>query len=177
MAPEGKAMRIRHVVFVAAALAAGASHAQSGPGEELLPPADISVTVSDGLSSVLPGQNVRWTMTINNVGINGLAGVLVTTALSDNLSQITWTCRATMGSQCTSNGFGALNDSIDIASRGSVSYRILANVAPDAAGSVSVSVSAATPAGYIDLTPDNNRATDTDSVFDEELIFSGGFDG
>ena len=170
-------MRIRHLVFAVAALAAGASHAQSRPGQELLPPADVSVTVTDGLSTVQPGQSVRWTLTVSNTGINGLAGVLVTTALSSNLSQITWTCRATTGSQCTSNGFGALNDSIDIASRGSVSYRILANVAPDAAGSVSVSVSAATPAGYIDLTPDNNRATDTDSVFDEELIFSDGFDG
>jgi uncharacterized repeat protein (TIGR01451 family) len=170
-------MRIRHAVFAVAVFAAGASHAQSRPGEELLPPADVSVTVTDGLSTVQPGQSVRWTLTVSNTGINGLAGVLVTTALSSNLSQITWTCRATTGSQCTSNGFGALNDSIDIASRGSVSYRILANVAPDAAGSVSVSVSAATPAGYVDLTPDNNRATDTDSVFDEELIFSDGFDG
>jgi uncharacterized repeat protein (TIGR01451 family) len=170
-------MRIRHVMFAVAALAAGACYAQSRPGEELLPPADVSVTVTDGLSTVQPGQSVRWTLTVSNTGINGLAGVLVTTALSSNLSQITWTCRATTGSQCTSNGFGALNDSIDIASRGSVSYRILANVDPDAAGSVSVSVSAATPAGYVDLTPDNNRATDTDSVFDEELIFSDGFDG
>ena len=90
-------------------------------------------------------------MTVNNVGINGLSGVLVTTALSSNLSQVTWTCRAAMGSQCTSNGFGAPSDSIEIASRGNVSYRITATVAPNATGSVSVSVSAATPAGYIDL--------------------------
>lgn len=169
-------MRIRHVLLGAAVLAAGASHAQSRPDQELLPPADISVTLSDGLATVLPGQSVRWTLTVNNVGINGLAGVLVTTALSGNLSQITWTCRATTGSQCTSNGFGELSDSIDIASRGSVSYRMDAVVAQNATGSVSVSVSAATPAGYIDLTPDNNRATDTDSVFDEELIYSDGFD-
>jgi uncharacterized repeat protein (TIGR01451 family) len=170
-------MRIRHVVLGVAALAADASHAQSGPSLELLPPADVSVTVTDGLTTVLPGQNVRWTLTINNVGINGLAGVLVTTALSENLSQVTWTCRATTGSQCTSDGFGTLSDSISIASRGNVSYHISAVVAPNASGSISVSVSAATPAGYVDLTPENNRATDTDSVFDEELIFSDGFEG
>lgn len=169
-------MRIRHVVLGAAALAAGASHAQSGPDLEQLPPADVSVTLSDGLSTVTAGQSVRYTLTVNNVGINGLAGVLVTTALSSNLSEITWTCRATTGSQCTSNGFGALSDSIDIASRGSVSYRIDAIVAEDAVGSVSVSVSAATPAGYIDLTPDNNRATDTDALADQESIFADGFE-
>jgi uncharacterized repeat protein (TIGR01451 family) len=175
-------MRIRHVLL-AAALAAGAVHAQDRSGRpgrddnvELLPPADVSVTLTDGLQVVSQGQTVRWTLTVNNVGINGLAGVLVTTALSDNLTEITWTCRATTGSQCTSNGFGELTDSVDISSRGNVSYRITATVAPDAAGSVSVSVSAATPAGYVDLTPDNNRATDTDTVFDEELIFSDGFD-
>jgi uncharacterized repeat protein (TIGR01451 family) len=176
-------MRIRHVLLAAAALAAGTMHAQDpsgrpGPDDdiELLPPADISVTLTDGLQTVTAGQTVRWTLTINNVGINGLAGVVVTTALSSNLSEISWTCRATTGSQCTSNGFGELTDSIDVASRGNVSYRITATVAPNATGSVSVSVSAATPAGYVDLTPDNNRATDTDTVFDEELIFSDGFD-
>lgn len=177
-------MRIRHVLIAAAAIAAGAVHAQDrsprpGPDDniELLPPADISVTLTDGLQVVTAGQTVRWTLTVNNVGINGLAGVLVTTALSSNLSQITWTCRATTGSQCTSDGFGQLTDSINISSRGNVSYRLTATVAPDATGSVSVSVSAAMPAGYVDLTPDNNRATDTDTVFDEELIFSDDFDG
>lgn len=169
-------MRIRPVVLALAALAAGASHAQSPPDVEQLPPADISVTLSDGLTTVMAGQSVRYTLVVNNVGINGLAGVLVTTALSSNLNQVTWTCRATTGSQCTSNGFGELNDTIDISSRGSVSYRIDAVVSPTATGSVSVSVSAATPAGYVDLTPDNNRATDTDTVFDEELIFADGFD-
>jgi uncharacterized repeat protein (TIGR01451 family) len=169
-------MRIRHVLLGTAALAAGASHAQSTPDAAQLPPADVSVTLSDGLATVLPGQSVRYTLTVNNVGINGLAGVLVTTALSENLSQVTWTCRATTGSQCTSNGFGELTDSIDIASRGSVSYRIDALVSPTATGTVSVSVSAATPSGYVDLTPDNNRATDTDTVYDASTIFADGFD-
>jgi uncharacterized repeat protein (TIGR01451 family) len=177
-------MRICHVLLAAAALAAGTAHAQdrsgrSGPDDDIaeLPPADVSVTLTDGLQVVSAGQTVRWTLTVNNVGISGLTGVVVTTALSSNLNEISWDCRATTGSQCTSNGSGELTDSINIASRGNVSYRITATVAPDATGSVSVSVSAATPAGYVDLTPDNNRATDTDTVFDAELIFADGFDG
>jgi uncharacterized repeat protein (TIGR01451 family) len=174
-------MRIRHLLAAAAVLATGLAHAQTidpDPGDNvvLLPPADISVTLTDNLKTVFPGQTVRWTMTVYNVGINGLSGVFVTTALSDNLSQVTWTCRAATGSQCTSNGFGAPNDSIDIASRGNVSYRITAIVSPDASGTVTVSVSAATPAGYIDLTPENNRASDTDQVYDASTIFADGFD-
>jgi uncharacterized repeat protein (TIGR01451 family) len=176
-------MRIRNVLslLAAALLAAGAAHAQAVSDAkddvEQLPPADVSVSLTDGLDTVTAGQTVRWTLTVNNVGINGLAGVVVTTALSSNLAQVTWTCRASTGSECTADGFGTLTDSIDIASRGSVSYRLTATVAPDAAGSVSVSVSAAMPAGNIDLTPDNNHATDTDTVFDSELIFVDGFDG
>jgi len=174
-------MRIRHLLTATAVLAVGLARAQSadpGPDDNIqaLPPADVSVTLTDGLKTVFPGESVRWTMTVSNVGINGLAGVIVTTALSSNLSQVTWTCRAATGSQCTSNGFGAPSDSIDIASRGSVSYRINAIVSPAATGSVTVSVSAATPAGYIDLTPDNNRATDTDTVYDASTIFADGFD-
>jgi len=174
-------MRIHRFLLAAAAFACGVARAQSdGSGLdgniEQLPPADVSVTLTDGLKTVLPGQTVRWTLTVNNVDISGLVGVVVTTALSSNLTQVTWTCRATTGSECTSNGFGTLTDSIDIASRGNVRYSITAIVAPDATGTVSVSVSAATPAGYIDLTPDNNRATDTDTVYDAELIFADDFD-
>ena len=175
-------MRIHHLLLGAAALAAAAVHAQSLPGSERddppiveLPPADISVTLDDGLDTVEPGQTVTWTLTVNNVGINGLAGVLLTTALSRNLTQISWTCRATTGSQCTSNGAGAPNDSIVIASLGSVSYRMTATVRPEAVDPVSVSMSAATPSGYIDLTPENNRATDTDIV-EVDTIFIDGFD-
>ena len=179
-------MRIRHLLLLGAvALTAGAAHAQSLPGSERddppiveLPPADISVTLTDGLDVVEPGQIVTWTLTVNNVGINGLSGVLLTTALSRNLSQIFWTCRASTGSQCTSNGSGAPNDSIVVASRGSVSYRMTATVRLDAADSVSVSMSAATPAGYIDLTPENNRATDIDVIgTDTDTIFVDAFDG
>ena len=178
-------MRIRHLLLGALALAAGATHAQSLPGGsddapdvELLPPADISVMLDDGLLTVAPGQVVTWRLTINNVGINGLAGVVLTTALSRSLSQVSWTCNATMGSQCSAFGSGAPNESVDIARLGSVSYRITATVSPAATGTISVSVSAAAPAGYVDLTPENNRATDTDAVVsDTDVVFADGFDG
>ncbi|HKE47442.1 MAG TPA: hypothetical protein VKB52_05220 [Rhodanobacteraceae bacterium] len=178
-------MRIRRLLVLAAvAFAAGSLHAQALPGSERdappiveLPPADISVTLDDGFDVVEPGQIVTWTLTVNNVGINGLSGVLLTTALSRNLSQIFWTCRASTGSQCTSNGSGAPNDSIVVASLGSVSYRMTATVRLDAVDTVSVSMSAAIPSGYIDLTPENNRATDTDFVgTHDDTIFVDGFD-
>lgn len=181
-------MRIRHLLFGAAALAAGALRAQTpGPGAgggahvpdvEFLPPADISVSLNDGRDTVERGQTVTWIFAVNNVGINGLAGVQLTTALSRSLSQVSWTCIATMGSQCSSYGSGAPNEAVTIASRGSVSYRITATVGQDASDTVSVSVSAAAPAGYVDLTPENNRATDTDEVADAEtdVVFADGFD-
>jgi len=169
-------MRIRHLLLGAVVLTAGATRAESQPAVELLPPADVSVTLDDELETVSPGQVVTWTLTVNNVGINGLSGVLLTTALSRSLSEISWTCRATMGSQCTAYGTAAPNDSVVIASRGSVRYSITAIVSANAGGTVSVNVSATTPSGYVDLTPENNRATDTDVIVDDAIL-ADGFDG
>jgi hypothetical protein len=170
---------IRHLLSLAAALAAGAACAQSGvgpddPAVEFLPPADLSVTVDDGLDTVTPGQVVTWVLTIDNIGINGLSGVLLTSAQSGSLSHVTWVCDATMGSQCTASGFNAPNDSVMIASRGYVRYLITATVGLDARGTVGFSVSAAAPAGYIDINPANNHSTDTDAVV-RDVIFANGF--
>jgi uncharacterized repeat protein (TIGR01451 family) len=173
-------MRIRHMLLAAAAFAAGAAFAQSGSGPddpvvEFLPPADLSVTLDDGLESVRPGQIVTWTLSVDNVGINGLSGVLLTSAQAGSLSHVSWVCDATMGSQCTSSGSNAPNDSVTIASRGRVRYLITGTVGSEAHGTVGFSVSAAAPSGYVDVNPQNNQATDTDVVV-RDTIFSNGFE-
>jgi uncharacterized repeat protein (TIGR01451 family) len=169
----------RHLLPLAVAFAAHAAFAQSGaepddPDVEFLPPADLSVSVDDSLESVRPGQIVTWIVTVNNVGINGVSGVLLTSAQSGSLSHVTWICDATMGSQCTSSGINAPNDSVTIASRGYVRYRITGTVGSNATGTVGFSVSVAAPSGYIDVNPDNNHSTDTDVVV-RDTIFANGF--
>jgi len=169
----------RHLLPIAVALAAGAAFAQSGaepddPAVEFLPPADLSVSVDDGIESVRPGQIVTWIVTIDNIGINGLSGVLLTSATSGSVSHVSWICDATMGSQCTASGFNAPNDSVTIASRGYVRYRITGTVGNDAQGTIGFSVSAAAPSGYIDTNPANNHSTDTDVVV-RDTIFANGF--
>lgn len=169
---------LRHLLPIAVAFAAEAAFAQTAdtaddPDLIQLPPADLSVTVDDGLASVSPGQTVTWILTIDNVGINGLTGVLLTSAQSGSVSHVTWVCDATMGSQCTSSGFNAPNDSVTIASRGSVRYRITGTIGTDAQGTVGFSVSAAAPSGYIDTNPNNNHSTDVDVVVRDTLFTSG----
>ena len=173
-------MRIRNLLFGAIALATGATYAQSGsepddPAVEFLPPADLSALLDDGLDTVRPGEVVIWTLTIDNVGINGLSDVLLTSAQSGNLSHVSWVCGATTGSRCTASGFNAPNDSVTIAARGYVRYLITGTVGADARGSVGFSVSAAAPAGFIDVDPDNNQSTDTDVVV-SDTIFVNGFE-
>jgi hypothetical protein len=168
-----------HLLLITIAFAAGAAFAQSGtepddPAVEFLPPADLSVTVDDSLDTVQPGQVVTWILTIDNIGINGLSGVLLTSAQTGSLSHISWICDATMGSQCTASGFNAPNDSVTIASRGYVRYRITGTVGTNAQGTVGLSVSAAAPSGYIDTNPGNNHSTDTDVVV-SDTIFANGF--
>ena len=138
-------------------------------------PADIAVAIDDGVGAIGSGDSVTWTLTVDNAGVNSLAGVGVTATLPATLLGAHWTCSATGGSACTAAGEGAPNDSADIASGGRVTYLVNAEVAPGASGSITVAANATIPSGYVNLSPADDSASDTDTVF-SDLIFRDGFD-
>ena len=139
-------------------------------------PADIAVALDDGLAVIAPGQSVTWMLTVDNPGVNSLSGVGVTATLPAMLLGAHWTCTSTSGSSCTASGSGAPNDSASIASGGRVTYQISATVALNASGSLTVSASAVIPAGYVNQSPGNDSASDTDAVL-VDVIFRDGFEG
>ncbi|MEP7042572.1 MAG: PQQ-dependent sugar dehydrogenase [Dokdonella sp.] len=137
--------------------------------------ADIAVGIDDGLGTIGTGQRVTWTLSVENAGVNGLAGVLVHAGLPNTLTNVQWTCTATGASSCSASGSGAPDDSATLASGGQVTYLISATVAANAGGSITVSASATIPGGYVNQSPANDSASDTDAV-SSDLIFRDGFE-
>ena len=136
-------------------------------------PADIAVALDDGLAVVNTGQTVTWTLGVDNPGANALAGVGIGASLPAGLLDAHWTCIASAGSTCAAGGSGAPLDSAYLASAGHLSYAIEATVADDAVGPLTVAASASVPAGYVNLSPGNDSASDTDAVFADVILRDG----
>jgi uncharacterized repeat protein (TIGR01451 family) len=135
------------------------------------------VLLDDELDVVDTGQTVTWTLDIDNPGVNSLSGVAVRATLPSTLQNASWTCLAASGggSSCGAGGNGAPDDSATIAAGAHIVYLIVGTVAAEATGSITLAATATIPSGYENLSPDNDRATDTDRIFGD-VIFRNGFD-
>ncbi|QNN55718.1 DUF11 domain-containing protein [Diaphorobacter ruginosibacter] len=128
------------------------------------PTADLSITNTNGATSVTPGSSVTYTVTASNAGPAGVTGATVTDTLPAALTNATWTCTASGGGTCTASGSGSINDTVNLPMGASVTYTVKATVASTATGTLSSTATIAAPAGMTDPTPANNSATDSDTV-------------
>lgn len=117
--------------------------------------ADLSITNTDGVTSVTQGGGTTYSVVVTNNGPDAVTNASVSDNLPGGLAATT--CDASAGS-CTvrSNGFDA---SVTLASGQSVTFTLAVNVASNAPGSVAATASVAAPSGVTDPTPDNNSAT------------------
>ncbi|MEZ4903719.1 MAG: DUF11 domain-containing protein [Spirosomataceae bacterium] len=130
----------------------------------LTPQADLSITKTDGVTTVVPGGSVTYTITASNAGPSNASGATVSDTFPATLTGITWTCVGAGGGTCTASGSGHINDMVNLPAGGSVTYTVSATVSASATGSLSNTATVAAPAGVTDPTPGNNSATDTDML-------------
>lgn len=123
--------------------------------------ADLSITKTDGISSVTAGNTVTYTITASNAG-PGATTATVADTFPASLSAISWTCVGAGGGTCTASGSGNIADAVSLPSGASVTYTATATLAISATGTLS---NTATVAGAVtDPNPANNSATDTDTI-------------
>ena len=125
----------------------------------LVPRADLSVTKTH-TGTIVPGQNVTYTVTVSNAGPSSALAARVLDALPASLTRAVWTCSATTGSTCPASGVGDISTTVDLASGGVATFTLTATVDPRATGAVSNSVLVANAPGTQDPSPGNNNATD-----------------
>ncbi|MDX9733828.1 MAG: hypothetical protein RBU36_06860, partial [Thermoanaerobaculia bacterium] len=129
-----------------------------------VPAADLSITKTDGVTSVVPGNNVTYTIVATNAGPSAVTGATVSDTFPATLTGASWTCVASGGGSCTASGSGNISDTVNLPSGATATYTVTATVSATATGTLANTATVSIPAGVTDPTPGDNNATDTDTL-------------
>jgi uncharacterized repeat protein (TIGR01451 family) len=143
---------------------AGVANAGSAYVFRDLPPADLSVTKTDGQAIVGQSQFVSYTIVVSNAGPSGAFGATVTDAAPTALTDATWTCMGAGGATCTASGSGSIADTANLPAGATVTYTLTGNVHPLATGTLSNTATVTAPVTAFDPDPGNNSSTDVDVI-------------
>ncbi len=132
--------------------------------------ADLAITKTDNLTTVSPGDPVRYTITVTNAGPSAVTGAVISDVFptpSPLSGPITWTCAAAGGATCGGGGTGSgnINRTVNLPVGGTVTFTTTSgSVASSASGQLSNTAIVSVPAGLLDPNLANNTATDTDTI-------------
>ena len=127
--------------------------------------ADLSITKTDGLTSVTPGNAVTYTIVVSNAGPSDVVGATVADRFPVGLTVGSWTCEATAGSSCTTAASGSnRTGTVSLPNGGSATYTATTTLAVTATGTLANTATVAAPAGATDPNTANNSATDSDTI-------------
>src|SRR5262249_6533007 len=113
------------------------------------PAAALTVTKTNGVTSVVAGTQTTYTITVTNGGPSDVSGVRVTDPLPAGVASATWSCTVTGGGSCTDpTGMGGINTTVSLEVNAGAAVSLVATGAPGAAGStLADSVTAVHPPG------------------------------
>ena len=114
--------------------------------------ADLSITKTDGVTSVIAGTNTTYTMTITNDGPSSVTGATVVDPLPAGVTFVSATGGATYDAGTNTIHYTTGT----IGAGGTETFTITVAVAPDATGTLANTATVSAPAGTTDPAPDNN---------------------
>jgi uncharacterized repeat protein (TIGR01451 family) len=137
------------------------------------PVADLSITKTDGVTSVTAGQATTYTITISNAGPATAPSARVVDTFDPAIfSGVTWTCTASGTSSCTATGSqtGNINTLVTLnpGAANAVVFTAQATIVATATGQAENTATVSTTAGEGDPDETNNTATDLDLI--EDLV-------
>src|SRR5205807_1921269 len=130
------------------------------------PTADLSVTLTDGVTTVNAGTSVTYTIVVTNNGPGNATGVAVSDNFPAIFAGVTFTATQTGGaSGFTAHGSGNINDTVTMPSGSVITYTATGTISPSApSGTLSDTATVTAPANVTDNNLTNNSATDTDTL-------------
>ncbi len=130
-----------------------------------VPAPDLSITKTDGVTTVYRGGPVSYTVVVTNNGTYPVTGT-VTDTVPASVTGVTWNCVASSGSACTTaSGSGnSINTSATLLAGGTATYTITGTLSASASGTLTNTATVAVPSWLVDATPANNTATDADTI-------------
>ncbi|MEO8196260.1 MAG: Calx-beta domain-containing protein [Thermoanaerobaculia bacterium] len=140
--------------------------------DTLVPTANLSITKTNGVTTVSPGQNTTYTIVAANAGPSNAPPATVADTFPAACTSANWTCVGSSGGTCTAAGSGNINESVGLPVGGSVTFTAVCAVSPSATGTLSNTATVSSAA--VDPNTANNSATDTDTI--SNVIFIDGFE-
>ncbi|MBL8919294.1 MAG: tandem-95 repeat protein [Myxococcaceae bacterium] len=129
-----------------------------------LAPANLEVTLTNGVATSVPGTMTTYTLRVRNLGAGDASGARVIDTLPGALQGPTWTCAATGAATCPASGSGNLNVLVDIPAGQEVVFTITGTINPSSTGTLTNTASVFSPPIINDPVLTNNLATDTDTL-------------
>ena len=127
--------------------------------------ADVTVSKTDGVTSVNVGARTTYTIVVSKTSADALTGVAVQDLVPAGLTGASWTCTATAGSACTAaNGTGSISTSVSLAAGAGASATFVLTGIVAGSGTLTNTVTVTAPPGVTDTNPQNNAATDRDTI-------------
>src|SRR5438876_1051046 len=127
--------------------------------------ADLRVTVTDGKSNVVSGTADTYTIVVTNAGPGSVTGAAVSDNFPAIFTGVTFTATQSGGaSGFTAAGSGNIHDTVTMPAGSAITYRATGTISPQATGTLSDTATVTPPSGVTDNKPNNNSATDTDTL-------------
>ena len=123
--------------------------------------ADLAISITGGVTEILPGDSLTNTITATNHGPDDVVNAIVADSMPAGLNAISWTCIGAGGGTCTASGSGNINDTVNLPAGATVTYTVQAEVAPGIGGRLTNTATITAPIGTTDPTPGNNSSSYT----------------
>ncbi len=137
---------------------------------------DLSITKTDGLTTVVAGTQLTYTITAANAGPSDAIGAMIADTIPIELVSLNLvSCMPIgVGAACDPSltpgplGGNNFNATVDLPVGGSVAYQISGTVQPSATGTLTNTATVAAPAGTTETNPGDNSATDSDTAITQQ---------
>lgn len=123
---------------------------------------DLVVTKDDGRETVAEGEEVAYSVRVENRGPDAACGVRVRDLFPPELEDVTWGCVTVSPPTCSARGTSDLEDTVVLRPRDAVSYGARGVAVCTGAEALENTATAEPPAGARDPRPGDNSATDRD---------------
>ncbi|WP_235526674.1 SdrD B-like domain-containing protein [Nostoc piscinale] len=134
---------------------------------------DLSITKTDGLTTVVPGQQITYTIVARNNGLITATNALVSDIIPSNLTNVTWTSVASGGATDNqTSGTGNINDYVTLTAGSSITYTVTGTVAPSAVSTGSLTTFDFNGNSALDGTDGNTRTFTKDGITVTAKAFS-----
>ncbi|MEP7340906.1 MAG: DUF11 domain-containing protein, partial [Acidobacteriota bacterium] len=139
---------------------------------------DLSITKTNNAATAVPGAPTTYVIVVKNNGTNDVFGVPVTDTLPAVLTNGSWTCTPSAGSACAAaTGIGSINTTVNLINGGTATFNLTVTPDPSATGMITNTATVAMPDGAVDPNPNNNSASDTDTLMPQADLSINKTDG